>query len=136
VDVIGSGHETDSDAQGAEKKRDEDGKAEVKETDYFMRVPDNHERIEGNHPVQVDIHPHRQYEKKRAGKQDKREVILQSSPEKENESAACTEAQEGNADDEISEMIPVLYGEHLEEQNLVGYEGCGNKKDGNLNTSY
>jgi hypothetical protein len=33
-------------------------------------------------------------------------------------------------------MIPVLYGKHLEEQNLVGNEGCGNKKDGNLNTSY
>ena len=63
-------------------------------------------------------------------------MILQSSPEKEDESAAGTEAQEGNADDEISEMIPVLYGEHLEEQNLVGDEGCGNKKDGNLNTSY
>jgi hypothetical protein len=136
MDVIGSDHETDSDAQGAEKKRDEDGKAEVKQTDYFMLVPDNHERIEGNHPVQVDVHPHRQYEKKRAGKQDKREVILKSSPEKKDESAARPEAQEGNADDEISEMIPVLYGEHLEQQNLVGNEGCGNKKDGNLNTSY
>jgi hypothetical protein len=99
-------------------------------------VPDNHERIEGNHPVQVDVHPHGQCEKKRAGKQDKRKVILQSSPEKEDESAACTEAKEGNADDEISEMIPVLYGEHFEEQNLVGNEGCGNKKDGNLNTPY
>jgi hypothetical protein len=63
-------------------------------------------------------------------------VILQSSSEKKDESAACPEAQECNADDEISEMIPVLYGEHFEQQNLVGNEGCGNKKDGNLNTSY
>ena len=63
-------------------------------------------------------------------------MILQSSPEKEDDGAAGTEAEEGNADDEISEMIPVLYGEHLEEQNLVGDECCGNKKDGNLNTSY
>jgi hypothetical protein len=29
VNVIGSDHETDSDAQGAEKKRDEEGKAEI-----------------------------------------------------------------------------------------------------------
>jgi hypothetical protein len=101
-----------------------------------MRVPDNHEGIEGNQPVQVDVHPHRQYEKKRAGKQDKREVILQRSPEKEDKGAACPKAQEGNADDEISEMIPVLYGEHLEEQDLVGNKCCGNKKDGNLNPSY
>ena len=63
-------------------------------------------------------------------------MILQSSPEKEDDSAACTEAQEGNTDDEICEMIPVLYGEYLEEQNLVGNEGCGNKKDGNLDPSY
>ena len=63
-------------------------------------------------------------------------MILQSPPEDEDESAACTEAQEGNADDEISEMIPVLYGEHLEEQNLVGNEGRGNKEDGNLNPFY
>jgi hypothetical protein len=76
MDVIGSDHEADSDAQGAEKKGDEDGKAEVKETDYFMLVPDNHKRIEGYHPVQVDIRPHGQYEKKSAGKQDKREVSL------------------------------------------------------------
>jgi hypothetical protein len=29
MDVIGSDHEADSDAQGAEKKRDENGKAEI-----------------------------------------------------------------------------------------------------------
>jgi hypothetical protein len=63
-------------------------------------------------------------------------MILQSPPEKEDKGAACAESQQGNADDEISEMIPVLYGEHLEEQNLVGNEGCGNKKDGKLNPSY
>ena len=65
-----------------------------------------------------------------------RKMIFQSSPEKEDDGTARPEAQEGNADDEVSEMIPVLYGEHLEQQNLVGNEGCGNKKDGNLNTSY
>jgi hypothetical protein len=63
-------------------------------------------------------------------------MILKGFAKKEDEGAACPEAQEGNADDEISEMIPELYGEHLEEQNLVGNEGYGNKKDGKLNASY
>ena len=58
-------------------------------------------------------------------------MILQRSPENEDDRAAGAEAQEGNADDEISEMIPVLYGKHLEEKDLVGDEGCGNKEDRN-----
>jgi hypothetical protein len=83
-------------------------------------VPDDHEGIERNRTVQVNIHPDREYEKEGTQEQDQREVILQLSFKKKDKSAARPESKEGYADDEISEMVPVLYGEHFDQEDLVG----------------
>ena len=61
-------------------------------------------------------------------------MILQLSFKKKNKSAARPEAKQGDADDEISKMVPVLYGEHLDQEDLVGDEGGRNQEDRNLNT--
>ncbi len=55
---------------------------------------------------------------------------------KEDKGAACTEAEEGYADDEISKMVPVLYGEHLHQDKLIGDQGRRYEEDGSLNASY
>ena len=46
--------------------------------------------------------------------------MLQLSFKKKDKSAARPESKEGYADDEISEMVPVLYGEHFDQEDLVG----------------
>lgn len=53
---------------------------------------------------------------------------------KNDEGAACPEAHKSDTDDEIRKVVPVLYGEHLYKEDLVGNEGGRYQKDGGLNT--
>lgn len=133
VNAIRNGDKTDPDTQGAEKKRDKDGEAEIKEIDDFLRMPDNHQRIERNDPIQIDVHPDRYDEKEGADEKHEGQSVDQSLFKKHNTCAACPEAEEGDADDEICEMVPVLNGEHLNKEDLIGNEGGRYEEDGNLN---
>jgi hypothetical protein len=56
-------------------------------------------------------------------------MILQECFFKHDKGAARSEAKQGYADNEISKMVPVLYGKHLDQEDLVGDEGSRNKED-------
>jgi hypothetical protein len=96
-------------------------------------MPDNHQRIERNEPVQIDIHPDRHDKQEGKGKKHEGQTVDQLPFEKNNACAARPEAKEGDADNEVREMVPVLNGEQLDQKYLIGNEGGGYEEDGKLN---
>jgi len=98
-----------------------------------LRMPDNHQRIESNGSVQIDIHPDRHDKKEGTHKKHEGNAVDQFPFEKNNACAARPEAEEGDADDEVREMVPVLNGEQLNQEDLVGNESGGYEEDGKLN---
>jgi hypothetical protein len=99
----------------------------------FLCVPDNHQWIERNEPVQIEIHPDRYDKKERTDKKHEGKAVIQLPFKKKDTRAACPEAKEGDADDEIREMVPVLNGEHLNQEELIGNQGGRYEEDGKLN---
>jgi hypothetical protein len=55
-------------------------------------------------------------------------------PEEADEGAAGSEPEEGDTDDQIGEVMPVLNGKELHEENLIADDNGGNEENGGLDS--
>ena len=136
MDVTGRRGESKTDAQGSQKKGDKKSKAQEEKVKHFTFLPDNHEGVEGNDPIDIHISPDRKCQKNGKDKQDQLNVPVQKLSENEDKSPARPETEQSDTDNKIGKVIPVLDGKEFHKDDLIRKEGHGNKENRCLQAQY